>query len=872
MARAHGLQAMTIDALASRLAGGFLQPIDPDSLKDAVTQSLSEDLGELDRIKDLPGFARAAAATLAKAWSSGVSFDRPKDPAAQARMVSFARLEQAVLKRLPPAMRRPADLVELGMARLAHAKEIFGPVRIEGRTEMSPVWRPLLTGLAGATDVEWTAGPRHVPDWVRNLGIRVSETPPITPDIRGESCASPRHEALEAMRWARALIVSKAAKPEEIAIAAASPGEWDDHFLALTAMSGVDLHFAHGRKALTTAEGQMAAALSEVLLRGLSHVRLTRLVDLLRGHNVDFDAVPPGWRRPIAEDAPLLTAASWREALNEATAAADGLSADAAKALAGLIDVLSLGLDQAAEIGERLLRSRARAIWRKALTEGPPAALDVTLATLRLTDDVPQETSIVWSSAAVLAAEPRPYVRLLGLTSQAWPRRRSEDPLLPDHIVPADMLDPLPVHEADRRDFDTIMKTTARQVVCSYARRDAQGRISGLSPLYPKSAPQQYLRRARIPAHAAGPSDRWFARPDEFKDLPAAKSALACWVNWHTDKLTPHDGLIRPNHPLVAAAVGRRQSATSLGKLLRDPLGYLWNYGFKWKEPEESEEPMLLEPLAFGNLLHSILEHTVNSLEAGSKGGFGAADEAAIASALDGAVREISQFWERRRPTPPPVIWRRNLDQARSLAFSALTFTEPSLKGQRSWAEAPFGVDRNSTKVSSKHLGNLPWDPFQILLIPGTKIAIGGSIDRVDIAGSAARVTDYKSGKPPSRGKIPILRGGTELQRCLYAFVVTSLVPKVTEVDARLLYPRAGEDGLFAMDDPREAFAKICDFVRSAIRHTEEGEMLPGAGAADGLNDLDFALPGGAKESYFDLKAPLIAKRLSGLSALWEME
>jgi hypothetical protein len=50
-------------------------------------------------------------------------------------------------------------------------------------------------------------------------------------------------EALEALRWARELIATGRARPEEIAIAAASPEEWDDHFLALGDMSDLDLHF-----------------------------------------------------------------------------------------------------------------------------------------------------------------------------------------------------------------------------------------------------------------------------------------------------------------------------------------------------------------------------------------------------------------------------------------------------------------------------------------------------------------------------------------------------------------------------------------------------------------------------------------------------
>jgi hypothetical protein len=50
------------------------------------------------------------------------------------------------------------------------------------------------------------------------------------------------------------------------------------------------------------------------------------------------------------------------------------------------------------------------------------------------------------------------------------------------------------------------------------------------------------------------------------------------------------------------------------------------------------------------------------------------------------------------------------------------------------------------------------------------------------------------------------------------------------------------------------------------------GNLLPGPGAANIYNDFAFALPGGAKESYFELKSPLIAARLADLAPLWEMQ
>ena len=832
--RQHGLQALAIEHVAARLAGGFLQPINPDSLKEAIGEAIAVDLGEFNDIKTLPGFSRAAAATLKKAWAAGLKFTelaKTSDALVRSRIDAVTRLEAEVLKRLPPSMRRPADLVDLALPHLRHAKTLFGAIHVLGRTEMSPVWRPFLAELKGVTDVQWVAGPRQVPAWVRELGIAVIETAPEQPAIQSESCASPRHEALEAMRWARALLASRRAKPEEIAIAAASPTEWDDHFQALSEMAGIDLHFVHGRKALSTPEGQLAAALAEVLLRGFSQARMTRLIALLRSQNPDFKIVPGNWWHALPEDAPLLDAASWRDVLPAMSNPTDANSKAVVRALTSLTETLAFGLKRAGEVGDILLRGRSLAIWERALTEGPPEALDVTLASLALPDQVAQEANIIWAPAAALAADPRPWVRLVGLTSRAWPRHQAEDALLPNHIVNSSMLDPLPVHQADRRDFDTILKTTARQVVCSRARRDTQGRINGVSPLYPKAPGEIYRQRARIPEHAAGWTDRLFARPAEFEGLPVARSARSCWIDWHTDRLTAHDGLIRADHPLIAASLNRRQSATSLAKLLRDPLGYLWTYGFQWKEPDETEEPLQLDPLAVGVILHATLERAVSGLELAKPGGFGTADDASIADAVGEALDTVAREWERTHPVPPPVIWERKLQDIRTLAVAALEYREQSLAGQRSWAEIPFGGDKSVANLTDERRALLPWDPTTPVVIPETTVAIGGAIDRLDLegAGTIARVTDYKSGKPPGK-KQPVLKGGAELQRCLYAYAVRSLVPAVKDVQTRLLFPRAKGDGLYALADPAAVLAEFGGLCKCRTALREGGECATRGG------------------------------------------
>lgn len=83
---------------------------------------------------------------------------------------------------------------------------------------------------------------------------------------------------MEALRWARQLLATGEVKAEDIAIAATSTQEWDDHFLAYAKSAALPVHFSHGVPALSTADGQTCAALADILNNGLTQERVWRLI------------------------------------------------------------------------------------------------------------------------------------------------------------------------------------------------------------------------------------------------------------------------------------------------------------------------------------------------------------------------------------------------------------------------------------------------------------------------------------------------------------------------------------------------------------------------------------------------------------------
>ncbi|WP_085338407.1 PD-(D/E)XK nuclease family protein [Aquidulcibacter paucihalophilus] len=859
--RLHGVQIMSFEQLAARLAGGFARPIDDESLQNSIRAVLpTTALGQLESIKELPGMVDAAAGTLKKVWRAGI--DLSKRAGEHGRLDSLARLEAAVLTQLPPGTMRPTDLAARALTRIANAKSVLGPVEVVGHTELSPCWRQLLQELTIHTQVSWTAGPREVPTWLNELDVTINREAATAPTISKISAATAYHEAIEAVRWARGLLASGEVEPSDIAIAAASTGDYDDYFLALRADANLDFHFVHGIKATATRDGQAAAALADLLIRGFSQTRMRRLAALCGSASGPFVSLPQSWTRVLPADAPLASLEAWRRLLERLTPDDWPDATDHTPTLRAIIDLLAKGHQAAEEIGSSFLSGNALKIWQKALLAGPSASIDATLERLRQSDGLEACVSVAWMPANELAASPRRFVRLIGLTSSRWPRGISEDRLISDHIIPSRELDPLPVGTADQRDFETILATTSDQIVMSFARRDSQGRQLGESALLYAASDERYVRRNAVPAQAFSETDRLIARPHEFATHNQAISAKAAWQNWRHKSITPHDGLVRADHPLLLAILDRTQSASSLRLLLRNPLGFVWRYGMQLRMPESGTDPLVLDALAFGDLVHMTLERALAILE--KAGGLASAGKAKIDNAVQQAVITVASVWESERPVPPALIWRRTLDDALLLTKNALTYRDEHLPDARSFGEVAFGGAKPKVDAAS------PWDPETPVTIPSTGFRINGYIDRLDFAGDGKRalVRDYKTGKPPKQN-IGI-DGGRELQRCLYAFAVKALLGDDVSIRASLFYLRDQLD--LQLDDPDSTLTELIGYLQAARANLQSGQAFIGPDTGDTYDDLAFALPANAGATYCKRKLPAAKDALGDAALVWEAQ
>lgn len=844
----QGVQVVRFEQLAARLAGGFAQPADEEALQRALRTCLPAlDMGELDGIRDLPGTPRALLTTLRTCWLAG--FDLQASAAAQSRIAALAVADAALRATLPPSVLASPDLATAALARLPLAPIVLGEVDLVGLPGLDACWQPLLLALANVTRVRWRAGSNAVPPWLAGSAVMVEKAPLVQPQQRVVCTAHAAHEALEAMRWVRQLQASGQAAANDIAIASVNPADYDNAMQALSAESGLDLHFVHGRPVAATREGQLAAALADALLNGLTRRSLRRCA---------LATLPEGWARALPRKVTLNSAGSWNKALSRMSAADWPDGADGTASLREIVDLILAGPSGAEIAGERLLSGRARLIWRRALLAGPAPALLDTIAAMRQDDGLDGCSSVSWMPASALAAAPRRYVWLLGLNAGAWPRQSREDALLPGHIVPARTLDPVPMAQSDRQDFDAITGNCA-QLVLSFARRDGAGRHANGSVLLRGLGAVVHLELHAPTPHAVSEADRLLGRPLEFRDSLQAVSARKAWRNWQAADITEHDGLVRDGHPALAALVARVHSASSLKSLLRNPIAQLWEYGMKWRVPDAEDDVLELDAMQFGKLVHAVAEGALEQLEAA--GSLAQASSAELQLALHSSLAVVAERWEREEAVPPAALWEYSLGMAAASAFATLEYGRGELPGASAYAEVGFGGAVNGGQRS-------PWDCTWAVEIPGTGLAIKGVIDRLDLSadGKIAIVRDYKTGKRMIGAEVA-LAGGAELQRCLYAFTVRALLAGVEEVHASLLYTRHMKE--FVLHAPEQTLETLRAALLAASQSFAGGRALPGPDAGGDYDDFALLLP--ANSEYSQRKQAAALALLADAAKIWEI-
>lgn len=377
--RALGREIMTLPLVAARLAGGFAAPAASDTLYPAIQAALAAGgFADIAGIVALPGMPRAVLQALEGLWRADLDLSALSNEVSRFRDLRL--IESRTRDHLPSTHLLPRDLRDAALGQIDQAPRLLGAVTVHGIVDVDPLWRPLLNRLAGVTELVWIVPePIELP-WFTGVVRRKSVT--ATCRISAEACADPKSEVVEALRWARKLLATGVVTACDVAIAATSTQDWDDHFLAYAESADLPVHFSHGVPALSIAEGQACAALAHILDNGLSQERIWRLIRLLPPRPF-AKLLPDDWYAAIPRNAALRELDHWREALTLARPArADHDLAE--QILLPLLELLAQGPAAAGEVGARLLSGPSLAIWEEALRSAPSHAIALSLQALRV--------------------------------------------------------------------------------------------------------------------------------------------------------------------------------------------------------------------------------------------------------------------------------------------------------------------------------------------------------------------------------------------------------------------------------------------------------------------------------------------------------
>jgi hypothetical protein len=230
-----------------------------------------------------------------------------------------------------------------------------------------------------------------------------------------------------------------------------------------------------------------------------------------------------------------------------------------------------------------------------------------------------------------------------------------------------------------------------------------------------------------------------------------------------------------------------------------------------------------------------------------------------VSALADVVFNQVAASYRENLAPAIPRIWESQVEDVRwDLRGWLREMADPAnASWTPGWFELAFGLPPNADcdPKSSR-------DPVDI----GNGFRARGAIDMVEERDGKLRVTDHKTGKPPTRP--PGLTGGGEvLQPALYAQAAEVLLGKPVQ-SARLFY--ATERGRYQSfeipigEHSRDALAAV---IACVDQHVAEG-FLPAAPRPEACEYCDYrSVCGPYEESRIQRKTP---ERLASLAALRE--
>jgi ATP-dependent helicase/nuclease subunit B len=491
-----------------------------------------------------------------------------------------------------------------------------------------------------------------------------------------------------------------------------------------------------------------------------------------------------------------------------------------------------------------------------------------------------------------------------GLTERVFPKKLTEDPILPDaarvrlghglelqqnRVAMERLALRLAAGAARRRalfSFPRVDLDQGRPRVPSFyaleVLRAAEGRLPGFDELDKRAAGEQAARLGwpapRDAAHAIDDAEfdlavlnRLAGQDDEattgaahylLEANPHLARALRARARRWLKRWTPADGIVDPT-PEVRAALDRHRlaarsySATALQHFAACPYRFLLYAIHRIQPREEAEAIEVIDPLTRGALLHEVQFELLTRLRADGRLPVVRAALHDALRVMDQTLEAVAERWHDRLAPAIERVWKDGIDAIRA---DLREWLRRAAEDPAPWVperfELAFGLQGRDQADPASRVEPVPLDAGLVLR---------GSIDLIERGlGGRLRVTDHKSGKADAPRDV-IVGGGRVLQPVLYALAAERLLGEPVE-SGRVDYCSSRgcyEERVVPLDDAARAAAR--EFAATVGGAIADG-FLPAAPAAGGCRWCDYRMVCGPYEELRVAQKP--AARLAALERL----
>jgi RecB family exonuclease len=336
-----------------------------------------------------------------------------------------------------------------------------------------------------------------------------------------------------------------------------------------------------------------------------------------------------------------------------------------------------------------------------------------------------------------------------------------------------------------------------------------------LTTPFPAHAGEHRLRRHSAEVLAAGPE--WLAALTSPESDAVLARSLALREARCGNRLTEYDG------DLTGAGVPRLTrpvSPTQLQAWASCPHAYFVQYLLGVRAIEEPGDEMAITPLDRGNVLHGVLDRFHREVIAGQlpqPDGRGWSDP--HISRLRELLDEVAARYERAGRTGRAAYWE--IDRER-LLHDLLAWVAH---------DSELAIARGARVVASEQRFGLDGD-VTVALPDGRRLAVYGSVDRIDRTNAGLVVTDHKTGTTRNYTKIDRAdptSGGTMFQLPAYAAAASVLaaapdrLPGLEPVRAEYSFFQRGDYARIGYALDADVWAQVAADLQRVVTGIEAG-------------------------------------------------